>query len=229
MTTRTRCSNIPTSSQSCHISLLLTLEYRCYWIRSKCHWFLIKICPHSYSSSLLVQESLFLKSISFLLLPLSDNLFFSYDEPWEDPVWLMPVVLTALIFITICGPAFIWAFCMGFDGFLRMASCFYWVMLWLYFPFLFICGASECTDYSNTLGVVQTITAICTPLIYCFLLIESYFCSERKYIRNLGKTDTVGKTIQVWQFLLHWTWIFNGISGVLGALLHPEQICPLFL
>ena len=123
--------------------------------------------------------------------------FFSYDEPWEDPVWLMPVVLTALIFITICGPAFIWAFCMGFDGYLRMASCFYWVMLWLYFPFLFICGATECTDYSDTLGVVQTIAAICTPLIYCFLLIESYFCSERKYIRNLGKSDTVGKTIQV--------------------------------
>ncbi len=111
----------------------------------------------------------------------------------------MPVVLLALILLAF-GPLIIMPLRMGFDGFyppLRKASCFYWVMLWLYIPFLSICGATECTDYSDTLGVVQTTTAICTPLMYCFILMESYFCSERKYIRNLGETETVSKTIQV--------------------------------
>ena len=133
--------------------------------------------------------------ITLKLIP-DIHFFFSHDEPWEDPVWLMPVALVLVIFVTFMGPMFIAMF-KGFDGFFRMSSLVYWIMIWIYIPFLIICAVTDCTEVSDTLSILQTLTSIFTPILCVWILIESYFCSERKYITNLGKTDTVGKTIQV--------------------------------
>ena len=130
------------------------------------------------------------------------------DEPIRDDenldtadydVFYSKLVLCAILFLVTLGPVVIYFYSFSFspeNGFLRVTSMLYWILLWASVLFTIGCSVTHCNFQSNTLYTTHLLALIFMPFFWLIILIESWISRERELITKLDKTKPIVSYIQ---------------------------------